>query len=88
MRIFGALFLCLLLVGCATRAKMNNLSLGMTKSQVLSVMGRPASTAATHGTEVLRYDLHDNVFDEHASEYWVTLENGRVSEYGRAGDWK
>jgi outer membrane murein-binding lipoprotein Lpp len=31
MRIFGVLLLYLLLVGCATRAKMNNLSLGIEK---------------------------------------------------------
>jgi len=78
------------LVGCATASKTNGLSLGMTKAQVLAVMGQPASTAADSDIEVLRYKLsatgHD-AFHHRTEEYFVRLVNGRVERFGKAGDW-
>jgi hypothetical protein len=48
----------LALVGCASAPKMNHLSVGMTKREVFSVLGSPASTAAPgNGVEILRYEL-------------------------------
>ncbi len=41
--------------GCATAPKMNRLNVGMTKQEVISAMGKPASTAAPgNGVEILR----------------------------------
>jgi hypothetical protein len=48
----------LMLVGCAgTASKTNQLSLGMTKSQVVEVMGEPTSSRATDGIEYMVYRL-------------------------------
>jgi len=48
----------LMLVGCAgTASKTNQLSLGMTTSQVVEVMGEPTSSRATDGIEYMVYRL-------------------------------
>jgi len=46
-----------LLIGCGTAAKTNQLSLGMTKAQVIELMGQPTSSRATGGVEYLTYKL-------------------------------
>jgi len=78
------------LAGCATAHKMNNLSVGMTKQEVISTMGRPSSTASPGGgQEVLRYHLSatdDDAYDGRTNEYYIRLINGRVESYGRMGD--
>ena len=62
----------------------------MTKSEVISVMGQPASTAAPGGgMELLRYRLSptdDHAFYGLTEEYFVKLINGRVDSYGKVGD--
>jgi len=78
------------LAGCATASKTNGLSLGMTKAQVLAVMGQPASTAADSDVEVLRYQLSatgHEAFHHRTEEYFVRLESGKVVRFGKAGDW-
>jgi hypothetical protein len=46
------------LSGCAgTASKTNQLSLGMTKAQVIEVMGEPTSSRATDGIEYMVYRL-------------------------------
>ena len=78
-------------VGCATASKTNGLRLGMTRAQVLAVMGQPASTAADNDVEVLRYKLsatgHD-AFHHRTEEYFVRLVSGKVERFGKAGDWE
>ena len=47
-----------LIAGCAgTASKTNQLSLGMTKAQVIEVMGEPTSSHATDGVEYMVYRL-------------------------------
>jgi hypothetical protein len=79
------------LVGCATASRTDRLSLGMTKKQVLAVMGLPASTAADSDIEVLRYKLsatgHD-AFHHRTEEYFVRLTGGKVERFGKDGDWE
>ena len=57
MKITYLLILVVFLAGCATTPeKMNRLSVGMTKSEVLDAMGKPSSTASPgKGVEFLRY---------------------------------
>jgi hypothetical protein len=78
------------LAGCATAPKMNRLSLGMTKQEVVSVMGRPDSTSAPgDGVELLHYKLSPqggpfiNLITE---EYAVKMVNGKVVGYGKLGE--
>lgn len=78
------------ITACATAPKMNRLYVGMTKQEVISVMGPPASTAAPgNGVELLRYRLsptHDHAFYGITEEYFVGCVNGKVRSYGRMGD--
>lgn len=70
--------------------KMNHLNIGMTKQEVISVLGSPDSTAAPgNGVEFLRYTLDpwNGFWDPSATEaYFVRLVDGRVDSYGRVGD--
>jgi len=79
--------------GCAaiwpTNArKINNVSLGMTKTEVIQVMGAPDSTSAKEGIEYLNYILlesPDGIIGYHQA-YFVRIIGGKVEAYGRSGD--
>lgn len=73
--------------GCATTSKMNEVSIGMSKSEVINVLGKPVSSAGIGREETLRYNLY-NAYDDYFQEFWVTLVDGKVYKYGRAGDYK
>ena len=90
MRLMAILF-ALAISGCATPTakKMNALSLGMTKAEVIQVMGEPASTSAAGGREILVYNLspNDDVAQYRVTlEYWVALVGGKVVSYGTPRD--
>ena len=77
--------------GCiSTSDKMNLLSIGMTKAEVISKLGRPSSARAIKGTEYLVYNLAppEAIFvNENAlPEYFVRIVDGKVDAYGKAGD--
>ena len=74
------------LIGCATASRMNNLSVGMSKQEVLRVMGTPNSTSATSGTEYLTYNLAEDASYRANAEYFVRIKDGKVDSYGRKGD--
>jgi outer membrane protein assembly factor BamE (lipoprotein component of BamABCDE complex) len=68
---------------------MNNISLGMTKEEVVSTLGRPVSVSATHGTEYLNYrfsETSDHAFYGITTRYFVRIVDGKVDAYGRTGD--
>lgn len=82
-------FLLLGITGCATRGeKLMDVSIGMTKSQVIQVMGYPSTIKAKSGIEVLVYQINQWQVDSwtDSGAYWVFLRDGYVSEYGRPGD--
>lgn len=85
------LVLVMALEGCiGTSAKLNALSLGMTKAEVIAAMGTPDSVSATGNVEYLTYELaspKEIIADEsNLPEYFVQLVGGRVDAYGRKGD--
>lgn len=83
------LLLCLGLCGCATAYKINSISLGMSKEDVIKTMGKPVSTSATEGTEYLNYRLSetgDADFYGITTPYYVCIRDGKVISYGRTGD--
>jgi hypothetical protein len=52
------LFILILIVSCAgTQSRLNELSLGMSKGDVISILGDPDSVAANSGAEYLVYNL-------------------------------
>jgi hypothetical protein len=81
------IFLCLfgLVCGCAGHAKrINDVSLGMTKDEVIDVMGSPAYTSVTKDVEILSYHLRSGgVFSD---TFFVRLKDGSVDRFGRRGD--
>ena len=81
------LFIC----GCATTPKMNHLSVGLTKTEVIAIMGRePDSTSAKSGVEYLTYLLWRDFWDrrpgDYSDQFFVRLIDGKVDSYGRKGD--
>jgi len=63
--------------------------MGMTKDEVIKVMGNPVSVSAKEGTEYLNYKLsetNDDAFMGWTRPYYVRLINGKVDSYGRSGD--
>ena len=78
-----------LLAGCATAHKMNQIAIGMTKQQVIEVLGPPVSTSAKSGVEYLNYsfsETDDQAFYGVTSPYFVRIVDGKVESYGRLGD--
>lgn len=77
-------FVTLFLFSCAAGAgKMNSLKLGMTRSDVIAVMGAPGSTSETQGVLYLKYKLRDGLV---AEDYYVRIKNDKVDAYGRFGE--
>lgn len=85
------LFMALLaLSGCANgfgkhSSRMNSVSLGMTKAQVIEQIGEPISVSAEKGVEYLHYRFFEVAFGPYMP-YFVRIKEGRVDSYGRTGD--
>jgi hypothetical protein len=71
-----------LLAGCATNVSpTSRLSAGMTKQEVISILGNPGGTTSTApGEEELRYSHYNP--SAGWEEYFVVLQDGKVTEYG------
>lgn len=90
-RIFVSTIIMLFLYGCASTPKMNRLSVGLTKTEVISVMGRePDSSSAKGDVEYLTYLLWRDFWDRRPGDYsdrfFVRLIGGKVESYGKNGD--
>lgn len=88
-RVFVITLIALALNGCATAGKIAGVRLGMTKDEVIAVMGKPASVSAQGRAEYLNYALSetdDQAFYGVSSPYYVRLVDGRVESFGRTGD--
>lgn len=87
--IFSVVCVLFLVSACATANKISGVRLGMTKDEVVKVMGEPASVSAQGGAEYLNYALSetdDEAFMGFTRQYFVRLINGKVESYGRSGD--
>lgn len=74
-----------LVVGCAGSAKkINNIDIGMTKADVIEVMGEPNYTSGKEGVEILNYKLTANSL--YSDMYFVRLKDGKVERFGRQSD--
>ena len=89
MKYLFPIILAMMVVSCATSSKINAIQLGMTKSEVITVMGEPVSISAQGGAGYLNYALSENsddAFMRFTTPYYVRLVNGKVESYGRTGD--
>jgi len=75
--IFGAL------AGCTAGDKVSQLSTGMTKAQVIGLMGRPVGDSNNGSDEILQYMSGPPLWPQGSqiSAFQVTLHAGRVTGY-------
>jgi hypothetical protein len=65
-------------------AKLNHIRIGMTREEVLSIMGVPDSMSAQANVEYLTYSLLNSGSDfERHRPYTIRLVHGRVESFGR-----
>lgn len=83
MRIILVVFV-LMLAACQIESRTNSLQVGMSKAEVIKIMGNPVATKAADGTETLVYRLYD-IYGKYR-EYFVRLHDGKVDAYGKQGD--
>ena len=83
-----ATFILLGLLGCTSAKRANKLCVGMSKPEVVHVLGTPSSTSEVEGTEILRYQLRSREQPRVSSsdQYFGKVVNGRVVSFGRMGD--
>jgi hypothetical protein len=89
------LLVAIVCVGCATSSKnLNMISIGMSKSEVIDILGEPESTSAKGGAEYMIYSLKERISKPGETifpvaiegKYYVRLVGGKVESYGRVGD--
>lgn len=73
----------LLLGGCMTAERLNDVRIGMTKDQVISLLGTPDSTSAQADVEYLTYYLEADPNYGRDRPYMVRLVDGKVESFGR-----
>ena len=76
----------LLLAGCISSTKLNDMHIGMTKDQVFALLGQPDSTSAQANVEYLTYYLEINTANgpiDRTQPYFVRLVSGKVESFGR-----
>lgn len=90
MKKFGILIMALyLFLGCAGR--LMDLHLGMTKSDVVSKIGKPVSARGSitnkHGqvVEVWEYWFYKG---PQPADYWLYFVENKLVQWGEAGDWQ
>lgn len=79
----------ILLSACATAHKISKVNIGLSKQEVIELMGQPVSTSAQGNVEYLNYALYetdDDAFMGWTKRYYVRIINGRVESFGRTGD--
>lgn len=72
-----------LLMGCQTSAALNQIHIGMSKDQVVSVLGQPDSMSAQANVEYMTYYLTTESGYGRDQPYMVRLVNGKVESFGR-----
>ncbi|HTZ21375.1 MAG TPA: outer membrane protein assembly factor BamE, partial [Opitutaceae bacterium] len=77
------LLLAALFTGCTTADKLNNVRIGMSKDQVIAVMGQPDSTSAQANIEYLTYYLSNDSSYTYGRDqpYMVRLVDGKVESF-------
>jgi hypothetical protein len=81
-----ALTLCLLIIAmaaCANATRTGKLRIGMTKPEVVAVMGKPVSFGADRQSEVLYFRLVEGDIGGGMRTFFVRLVEGKVDSFGR-----
>jgi outer membrane protein assembly factor BamE (lipoprotein component of BamABCDE complex) len=77
----------LLITGCCTLTakKMTNVQLGMTKNEVIQILGEPLNISNDGNYEILNYTLVEDKWNCIEQPYAVYIKDSKVVKYGRAG---
>ena len=81
-----ALVLGAFLSGCNSSANLNKIEIGMTKDEVVALLGQPDSKSAQANVEYLTYYLYaDGAFNGYGRDQpdMVRLVDGKVESFGR-----
>jgi Short C-terminal domain/SmpA / OmlA family len=73
----------LVLGGCNSASQLNNLRIGMTKDQVVSLLGQPDSMSAQANVEYLTYYFVGDPNYGRDRPYMVRIVDGKVESFGR-----
>jgi len=75
--------LLMVLCSCAKPAsRMVALSIGMTKEEVITAVGKPTSVEYSEGVEYLYFAVTELPLNTNISRYVVVLFDGKVTSYG------
>ncbi|QPK64810.1 SHOCT domain-containing protein [Methylomonas sp. LL1] len=72
-----------------TADQLNQLTIGMPKQEVLTLLGPPKSVSANEGIEYMQYSWVKTVIAADGNfpeDYYVAIRDGKVSNFGRKGD--
>jgi hypothetical protein len=94
MRLAFALAIVCLQAGCvymfsANAYKTDRLKAGMTREEVVTVMGKPVSVGADRTSETMYYRLfetREDAYHDSSTTFFVKLVDGRVDSFGRVVD--
>jgi hypothetical protein len=75
------ILLFVLTAGCAPWLSIQNISIGMTKAEVLQQLGKPTDVAGSGNVEYFWY----NPVNRFWQRYYVRMVNGKVESYGPLG---
>src|SRR5580698_840476 len=81
--VLAAMLAGILLAGCETSTALNKVHIGMSKTEVQSLLGTPDSTSAQANVEYMTYYLSSDAGYGRDQPYMVRLVNGKVESFGR-----
>jgi len=73
-------------IAYGTAEKLNNISIGMTKEQVVKELGNPDTTRASDNQEVLIYKWMKTVVSWAPRYFYVRLVNKKVQSFGEESE--
>jgi hypothetical protein len=86
LSLFSGVVAVALLAGCAaSSARLNRISPGMTREEVVSALGTPHAVTAHGAVEYLSYNLLNKGVGD-MKEYAVKVVAGRVESFGEKAD--
>ncbi|WP_446728629.1 outer membrane protein assembly factor BamE domain-containing protein [Pleomorphomonas sp. T1.2MG-36] len=74
----------------ASREKLSTLEPGMSKEQVVKVLGQPDSSRLRNGESCLMYSMWRDFWNrrpgDYSDRYFACFSNNKLTSYGRVGD--
>jgi len=81
IRFIAPLFFSVITAGCATSDRLNDVQIGMTKAQVITLLGKPDSMSAQGDIQYFTYDL--DTANGRNLPYLVRFVGDRAESFGR-----